>query len=49
MSEASIIAKTKEPITIQSIKEGFKALGIERGDILLVHSSLSSLGWVCHS
>ncbi len=47
MSEKNIIDKTKIPITKKSIAEDLKNLGIEKGDILLVHSSLSSLGWVC--
>lgn len=47
MSEKNIIDKTKMPITKKSISEDLKNLGIEKGDILLVHSSLSSLGWIC--
>lgn len=47
MSEKNIIDKTKMPITKKSLLEDLKGLGIEKGDTLLVHSSLSSLGWVC--
>jgi aminoglycoside 3-N-acetyltransferase len=47
MSEKNIIDKTKMPITKKSMLEDLKNLGIEKGDILLVHSSLSSLGWIC--
>lgn len=47
MSELDIISKTKVPNTIDSIYLDLKGLGIIKGDILLVHSSLSSLGWVC--
>lgn len=47
MSERTIISKTKKPITIDTIYQDLIKLGIEEGDILLVHSSLSSLGWVC--
>ncbi|PRX29266.1 aminoglycoside 3-N-acetyltransferase [Orenia metallireducens] len=47
MSEGSIISETKEPITINSLYQDLIKLGVNRGDILLVHSSLSSLGWVC--
>jgi aminoglycoside 3-N-acetyltransferase len=44
MSEEKIINTTSEPNTIyQDLME----LGINKNDILLVHSSLSSLGWVC--
>ena len=47
MSEKNIIDKTKIPITKKSLLEDLEGLGIEKGDTLLVHSSLSSLGWVC--
>jgi aminoglycoside 3-N-acetyltransferase len=47
MSERDIISKTEEPVTIDSISIGLKNLGIVKGSILLVHSSVSSLGWVC--
>ena len=47
MSESSIVLQTKEPITINSLYQDLVKLGVNRGDILLVHSSLSSLGWVC--
>lgn len=47
MSESSMVLKTKEPITINSLYKDLIKLGVNRGDILLVHSSLSSLGWVC--
>jgi aminoglycoside 3-N-acetyltransferase len=47
MSEVDIISKTKEPNTVNSIYRDLTGLGIVNGDILLVHSSLSSLGWVC--
>lgn len=47
MSEKNIIDKTKTPVTKKSILEDLRNLGIEKGDTLLVHSSLSSLGWVC--
>ncbi len=48
MSEASAIGKTKgAPATVQSIADDLSALGVSPGTILLVHSSLSSLGWVC--
>lgn len=47
MSESKIISATSEPNTINTINQGLMKLGIDNGDILLVHSSLSSLGWVC--
>ena len=33
-------------LTKEEIKEGLKGLGLKRGDRVMVHSSLSSLGWV---
>jgi len=47
MSEDTIIARTKEPVTIGRICGDLTNLGVRAGDILLTHSSLSSLGWVC--
>ena len=35
------------PITVDSLKRDFSSLGLKAGMVLLVHSSLSSLGWVC--
>jgi ATP-dependent DNA ligase len=47
-SEAKVIANTEGlPETSQSIEEDLISLGIQPGNILLVHSSLSALGWVC--
>lgn len=37
---------TKTPATVQSLCENFLALGLKSGDIAIVHSSLSALGWV---
>jgi len=51
MSEEDVIAKTikksGKPLTVSSLKADFRKLGIKPGMILLVHSSLKSLGWVC--
>lgn len=41
-----IIARTKSPVTQRMLVEQMRKLGIQFGDILLVHSSLSRLGWV---
>lgn len=46
MSESTIIEKTSQPATIGSIADDLSRLGVEEGSLLLVHSSLSSLGWV---
>ena len=47
MPENQVIHKTEAPITIESLQTDFKTLGIEKGMVLLVHSSLSAMGWVC--
>jgi aminoglycoside 3-N-acetyltransferase len=36
-----------EPQTRTTIADDLSALGLRRGDIVLVHASLRSLGWVC--
>jgi len=48
MSEYDIIQRTKNiPLTVDSLRTNLAALGITSGMTLLVHSSLSALGWVC--
>ena len=48
MSEAEAIALSQRgPVTIESLDRDFRDLGIEPGMSLLLHSSLSSMGWVC--
>jgi len=46
MSETTTIERSPYPITRQQITEDLRTLGVEPGMILLVHSSLSALGWV---
>lgn len=46
LREASIIENTNHPRTRQSIATDFERLGLEKGMTVIVHSSLSSLGWV---
>ena len=48
MSEKEIINKTTNgPITVDSLAADLTRLGVAEGMTLLVHSSLSALGWVC--
>ena len=47
MPEGQVVGKTKTPATVESLQTDFKAIGIKRGMVLLVHSSLSAMGWVC--
>jgi len=47
MSEAEIIKNTVEgPITSASIQKDLGEIGVKPGMVLLVHSSLSKIGWV---
>jgi Aminoglycoside N3''-acetyltransferase len=47
MSEKDVVARTAEPVTTGRMVHDLRRLGVEDGDVLLVHSSLSSIGWVC--
>lgn len=48
MTEADAVEKTEGmPATVRSLEDDLSTLGVEAGMTLLVHSSLSSLGWVC--
>ena len=47
MSEGEVVQKTEVPATIDSLQADLRALGIRSGMVLLVHSSLSAMGWVC--
>ncbi len=46
MSEQDAIILAPSPRTRVTLAEDFRALGIRAGGVLLVHSSLSALGWV---
>lgn len=47
MTEKKVIDLTQNINTVDTIYDDLVNLGIRAGDILLVHSSLSSIGWVC--
>jgi len=47
LSEQKVIELTKSINTTDSIYKDLLKLGANEGDTLLVHSSLSSMGWVC--
>lgn len=44
-SERDVIKSTQHPNTVTSLKQDFKLLGIRSGQILIMHSSLSAIGW----
>ncbi len=46
MSESDAIDRVDEPVTMADITADLRDLGVEAGETLLVHSSLSALGWV---
>jgi aminoglycoside 3-N-acetyltransferase len=41
------IDRSAEPVTVDSIARDLRALGLKSGETVLVHGSLSELGWVC--
>src|SRR5512146_2871888 len=47
MSEAETISKIGMPRTRESLAHDFRTLGVEPGMVVIVHSSLSAIGWVC--
>ena len=46
MSEGTVVQKTESPNTVESLQTEFVTLGVRPGMVLLVHSSLSTMGWV---
>ena len=46
MTEVEAIRKSSDPVTMSSLVEDLRALGVEPGITLIVHTSLSSMGWV---
>lgn len=46
MSEHEVIRQTPAPITKDDLIRDLRGLGVRPGDVLLVHSSLSAIGWV---
>ncbi len=47
MSESDTIQKVDTPASRGSLAQDLRRVGLEAGRIVLVHSSLSRLGWVC--
>ena len=46
MGEREAIDRVDEPVTMADIAADLRELGVESGDTLFVHASLSALGWV---
>lgn len=47
MSEATAIANADGPRTRESLAADLRGLGLQAGMTVIVHSSMSALGWVC--
>jgi aminoglycoside 3-N-acetyltransferase len=45
-TEGSVVNYTAKPNTITSLKRDFEALGVKPGAIIIMHTSLSKIGWV---
>ncbi len=45
-TEAAAIARTDVPVTRAAVVAAFRAIGVQPSSLLIVHSSLSRLGWV---
>lgn len=46
MGEQAALERVAEPVTVDSLVGDLRDLGVEAGGTLMVHSSLSALGWV---
>ncbi len=45
--EQNLIQRTPAPVTVDSLSQDLHTLGLQPGDTVLVHASLSKIGWVC--
>lgn len=46
VTEAEVIDRSSSPASVDSIVDDLTRLGVEAGEVVIVHSSLSALGWV---
>lgn len=47
MSEERVVNQTIQPLTRSLLREKFETLGVRAGMTVIVHSSMSRLGWIC--
>ncbi|MEK5266875.1 MULTISPECIES: aminoglycoside N(3)-acetyltransferase [Heyndrickxia] len=47
MTEENVIRKKQTLVTKERLVADFRKLGLKEGMVVIVHSSLSALGWVC--
>jgi aminoglycoside 3-N-acetyltransferase len=48
MGEKEAIDRSRKgPVTLRNLTSDLRLLGVQPGDVLLIHTSLSALGWVC--
>jgi len=45
LSEETIVRKTKYPNTVSSLKRDLQSLGLQAGDVIIMHSAMSKIGW----
>ena len=46
MTERDAVEAVDDPVTVETLVGDLRGLGVEAGETILVHSSVSSLGWV---
>lgn len=46
MNEKDVILNSQKPMTKKSLVDDLKQLGIQKGDIVIAHASMSKLGWI---
>jgi aminoglycoside 3-N-acetyltransferase len=46
MSEKDVIGKSSKPQTVDTLIKDLEKIGVKKGMTLLVHSSMSSMGWI---
>jgi len=47
MSEKDVIKNSSRPRTISTLTDDLRNIGVKKGMIVLFHSSMSSIGWIC--